>query len=707
MEYNKTEKKSDARPVKVLEPEGKVKAGYVPVGYKDQDEFLKCMRKEYEADVAFDEYNRREALDDKKFTAGEQWDQQVLEQRQGLPTLTINSIPQFTAQLVGDWREERPSIKVLASEDGDTEVAEVRADLIRSIENASRASRVYDAGFESMVQCGDGAWRVAVEFAKDDAFDQDIRIRPIEDALSVVWDRYAIDPTGRDARHVFVDDRLPRDEFKEKWPEHDPSTLGDDTRGNCVEYGWLDDDSVRVTEYWRMIERDRLLCLFEDGSMHFIDEDSPLDELASQHGAVIRSRVAPCLYAQLHFVTGFAILDGPYEYKLNRVPVIRCTGRVVNVGGKRIRYGLVRYMKDPVRLKNFWRSVAAEQLGYAPKAQWWATESAVEGREEDIRNAHLSRDPLLVFNDEAVYNQTFGRLDPPIPQAALLNEAQVNAQDMKDVTGIHDASLGIRSNETSGKAIMSRQKEGDIASLTYYDNGNASVLETGDVINQLIGQIYDSTRIVRIIGEDQAVKFVKLNDPSDPRSPNIAVGKFDVELSSGPSYTTRRAEAAEAMMQAVQVWPEIMQIAGDLVVKAQQWPGSDKLADRLKKAIPPQFLDPEDQATQGQQPQGPGPEQMQMIQEEASKMQEELQKLQLENNNLKQKYDIELRKLEIEEYNAETLRIRALSDHEVDNTKMEQDAIKKILDMSDKERDREHQKEQTSMTANAAKKETT
>jgi hypothetical protein len=136
-------------------------------------------------------------------------------------------------------------------------------------------------------------------------------------------------------------------------------------------------------------------------------------------------------------------------------------------------------MKDSVRLRNFWRSVAAEQLGYAPKAQWIATEGAIEGREDTFRSAHLSRDPLLIVNDEAVIGQNIQRLDPPVMQAALHNEASINAQDMKDVTGIHDASLGARSNETSGKAINARQREGDIASLTYYDNGNASKSTTG------------------------------------------------------------------------------------------------------------------------------------------------------------------------------------------------------------------------------------
>jgi hypothetical protein len=447
----------------------------------------------------------------------------VLQQRQGLPCLVINSVPQFTAQLVGDWRTNRNGVKVVPAENGDVDTASLRGDLIRAIEQESRATRTYDNAFESCVQTGDGAYQVTVEYAADDVFDQDIRIRPIDDSLNVIWDRMSVDPTGRDAMHCFVNDPLPRKEFDKIWPDHDPSTLSQTIIRDLRANGWWDSDIVRVTAHWRIIERQRLLVLFEDGQIIAIgdDKEDALDTLIEKHGKPQKTRMAPVRYAQMHLVTGFCILSGPYEYKLDRLPIIRMTGRIVNVNGRRVRHGLVRFMKDPVRLRNFWRSVAAEQLGYAPKAQWLAQESSVEGRENDFRRAHLSRDPLLVYNDDTEAPQ---RIEPPQMQTALLNEAQINTQDMKDVTGIHDASLGINGNETSGRAIMARQREGDVASLTYYDNGNAAILEGGDVINQLIDQIYDSTRVIRVVGEDESIKLQKINDPFDPKAIDLSVG---------------------------------------------------------------------------------------------------------------------------------------------------------------------------------------
>ena len=653
-----------AKPVDTLNYDtSPVKEDYIPDGFDSVKDFLDDMRQEYHLDYDYDRENRDQALEDKKFTAGEQWDPIVLQQRKGLPCLVINSVPQFIAQLVGDWRQNKRAVKVLPTESGDTGIADIRADLIRSIETQSRADRVYDNSFESAVSCGDGAFRVAVEYAKDDVFDQDIFVRHIDDSLSVVWDRLSVDPTGRDARHCFVDDLIPTKDFEKKWPESAPSELTTKVYNEMISERWIEPDGIRITEFWRLIDRNKMLVLFEDGSIRFVDNN--LDELIQKHGAPTRSRIAPCTYAQMHLVTGYDILSGPYEYRLNRLPIIRMSGRVVNLAGTRVRYGIVRYMKDSVRLRNFWRSVAAEQLGYAPKAQWIATESAVQGYEDELRKAHMTRDPLIKVSDDAIIGQNIQRLDPPKWQNALHQEAEVNVQDMKDVTGIHDASLGIKSNETSGKAINARQREGDVASITYYDNGNAAVLEAGDVMNQLISQIYDGTRIIRIVGEDEKLKFLKINDPNDPKSPDLSVGRYDVALSTGSSYTTRRVEAAQAMMDAVQVWPQLLQVAGDLVAKAQDWPGADDLAERLKKTIPQQFLDPEDR----QQP-DPHIQQLTM----------ELQATQQEMHRMKMDKDIDLKKLVIDVYNAETQRIRALSDNMVDGNPTELDGIKNILD---------------------------
>ena len=670
------EKTQNLRRPDVIQVEA-VSDDYIPEGFDSAEEFIDDMRKCYMDDVNYDRINRFEAMDDLRFAAGEQWDPVVLQQRKSLPCLVINTIPQFTAQLVGDWRESRKAIKIVSSNESDVDVADVREDLVRNIEMESRADRAYDQAFESMIQCGDAAFKVTVEYAKDDVFDQDIFIRPIEDAMAVVWDRFSVDPTGRDAKRVFVDDRIPKDEFHRKWPEAGGgSNLFEiDKIDRVTLAGWMDEEAYRVTEYWRMIERQKTLALFENGKMYEIDDEN-MEDILQQNGPPVKTRLVWCRFAQMHYCTGWKILAGPFEYRLNRLPIIRMSGRIVNIAGRRVRYGLVRFMKDPARLKNFWRSIAAEQLGYAPKAQWLATQSAVEGRQEAFRKAHLTRDPLLIVNDEAVIGQNIQRIEPPAPQSAIFQEVSMNTQDMKDVSGIQDASLGIRSNETSGKAIMSRQHEGDIASQTYYDNADSALLEAGDVINQLIPQIYDGTRVVRLIGQDESIKFKRINDPMDPKSIDLGSGKFDVALTTGASYTTRRVEAAAAMMDAIQVFPELMQVAGDLVVKAQEWPGAEELSERLRKTIPPNLLAGE----KDEDPQVP----LSQLQQVQTQAQQALQQLQQENMQLKADKTIEFKKLEIMSYDAQTKRIAAIAQDRGNEKDFELRALSKLMDGSAK-----------------------
>lgn len=587
---------------------------YVPEGWKSADEFLDHVRSLYDADAGYDKQNREWALEDLKFAAGDQWDEEVKQGRESLnrPCLTINVLPQFIGQVIGDRRLNKTAVKVRPFKDGTQEVADTRSGLIKSIELYSRAERVYDAVCEDQVTCGIGNFRIDMEYAANDVFDQDIFIRSIPNPLAVVWDRMSVDPTGRDARHCFVTDTLPRDVYERTYPDIPcPSELSDSV---MVSQGWFSNDVVRLTEFWEMIEKPATFALMLDGSVQDVTGQDPeeyFDKLwRNPVTGETRVRESYRTYARMHLVTGFAIISEAYELPLTRLPIIRAEGRTIRVGDDRVRFGLVRFAKDSQRLKNYWRSVAAETIALAPKAQWIAPSDAVEGREDDFREAHKTGDPLLVFNKNASVPPQ--RVDPAQVPAALLQEAQMNQQDIKDTTGLHDASLGIRSNEVSGKAIQARQSEGDIATVIYHDNLNHAILEGGDVINQLIPLAYDAIRTVRVIGDDDKHTLVNINDPDDENSLDITVGKYDVVLDTGPSFMTQRMEAQEAMMTLIQTAPDLMGVIGDLVAKNMDWPGAHEIAERLKKTMPPELIKEDEEGDAAQeaagQPAQPSPE---------------------------------------------------------------------------------------------------
>lgn len=564
----------------------------IPEGYKDEAEFLAEIREQFQQDVDFDRENRDEGVEDLKFFAGEQWDAEAKQLRAGRPMLMENTLPQFVAQVVGDIRINRPAIKVRPAEDADKELAEVREGLIRAIERDNDAQGVYAEAAQSQVVCGIGNYRLGLKYAADDGFDRDIVISSISDAFSVVWDCMSTERTGKDARHCFVVDEVPRKAFEKQWKTALPSELEVPLNDD---HGWTNKDTVRVTEYWTVKERPVEIALLEGGQVVKLSE--------VPEGVVpVKTRKSVERYACMYLTTGFAILSGPHELPIDRVPVIRVRGWEVNIGSRRKRWGLVRFARDPQRLRNYWRSIQAESLALAPKDKWLVHERQ-EGDADGFRDAIDSDDNVLVWSGDTSPQ----RLPPPQINSAVLQEVANNVQAMKDVTGLHDASLGVRSNETSGKAILARQREGDVATYVYHDNLQAAIKEGGRVANQLIPVVYDTARTIRTVGEDETTKVMRINDPANPQSVDINRGRYDIVIETGPAYSTKRAEAAESMIQFVQAVPATGQVAGDLIAKAQDWPLAEEIGERLKRTLPPNItaseedeMTPEEQQAKAQ-----------------------------------------------------------------------------------------------------------
>lgn len=550
-----------------------------------------------------DHENREEALLDLKIAANDQWDEDARDMRENpdsgppRPCLTINTTLQYINQVTGDRLANQSSIKVIPREDGDVEVAEVRSELIRAIEHQSKAQRVYRQAFEQAVTCGIGNFRVDLDYAYEDAFERDVFIRSIPNPLAVLWDPLAADPTARDAGYCFVADRITREEYKRRFPD---AAMVDMFDSDVRAQGWCDDDMIRIAEYWKIDERDRLIALMNDGSVKDVT-DKPEAEwqpmLYVAPDGSRRVRKAKCKYATMVLTNGQEELSDPFELKLPRLPIIRVTGHEIWVGDKRVRFGLVRLLRDHQRMKNYLRSVATEKLMFAPRANFVAQKSAIKGLTNDWPNT-------LVYND--------GAEEPkPVTETnlqSLVSLSEMSAQDMKDVSGIHDASLGIRSNETSGIAIQRRQHEGDIATIGYQDNMNMSQQEAGEVVNTLIDISYDTPRTIRLIGEDSAVRLLRINDPNfqptDLVKENIDLskGRYDVMVATGPSFMSRRQEAAAGMLEFARVSPGVVERAGDLIALSQDWPLADDFAERLRPpgTVESEDMTPEQQAEQQQ-----------------------------------------------------------------------------------------------------------
>ena len=587
--------------------------------------------------------NRKLALASMRFAAGDQWPEAIKKSRvqDERPCLTVDKSGQYIRQVVNDSRQNRPAIKVRPIDDeGDIEVAEALQGLVRHIADRSNADDAYDWAIECAVKGGFGWIRVLTEYAHDNTFNQEISIERVPDALSVLMAPHQ-KPDGSDAADCFVVTNIPKDEFKVRWPNAKETNWDDDG----YKEGWAEDNTVRVCEYFYKVEEKSLRHLLADGTVVSDDDyQRAIAELGPEPVPPIQdTRELPTTKVKWCRMTGAEILEES-DWLGKHLPIVPCYGNESNINGKTLYTSLIHTAIDAMMLYNFSRSAYAERVALTPKAPWIAPAEAVDGHPE-WEDANRKNYSVLHYNAMDANGQPLP--SPTRQQAADIPEGfardmSLSEHDIQAAMGMYNASLGEKSNEKSGKAIMARQREGDTATFHFQDNLNRCVRRVGVICVDLIPKVWDSRRTVRLIGESGDATDAMVDPNQDlPVTKqggksiyNLGIGTYDVNISAGASYTTRRVEQAEAMMQMVQSAPEIMQIAGDLLIKSQDWPNADELADRFKLMLPPQIQQSlqknDDASPEMQQAQQYVDQAMQQVEQAQQQMQQAGQQLQQE-----------------------------------------------------------------------------
>lgn len=585
-----------------------------------------------EDDWNSDRDNRLDALSDLKFIAGDQWPEAVRKMREaeGRPVLTINRMSQFVAQVAGNLRQSYPSIVPVPVDGGsDKNLTEIYTGLVRQIEYLSSAGSAYAWGAQCAISCGIGHWRVDTEYSNNDGFDQDIAVKRVMDPNSVIWASGSMEIDRSDADHCTVTEVISKNEYKRRYPkaESNPSDFPTDHEDLGSLY-WGDQDKIRIASYWYQEKIKKTLGINAAGQVFDLTDKSP-EAIAPLQ--ITRTRVVDGYKIKHRVMDGKDFLTEPEEWAGCYIPVIPCIGNEIAFDGKIVRHGIIRWAKDPQRLYNYFRTAAAEAIGLAPKSPWLAPMSTIDGLENIWAQANTSNLPYLPWKpDQKNPNAKPERVPPPALPAAMWQEAEIAENDMKSTTGVYDAALGNRSNETSGVAIEARQQQTDNSSFVYFDNFNHSIRRTGQILVDLIPKIYDGERVVRILGTDEQEAFVPINKTEmTPEGPvlvnDLSAGKYDVRIKTGPSYVNARQQAKDELGRILENSPDLMNIIGDLYFENQDFPGAEKLAERMKRAIPPQLTQ------EGPpQPQGPDPAQQAAMQAQMAELQAKIKKMEAE-----------------------------------------------------------------------------
>ena len=663
-------------------------AGAVANGGKDKDSessVLATARSRLDMAIGALSESREDEIDDLKFYAGSpdnrwQWPADVLATRGAVqgqtinarPCLTVNKLPQHVRQVTNDQRQNRPSGKVIPADDhADVEVAEIFNGMVRHIEYISDADVAYDTACENQVSYGEGYIRILTEYCDENTFDQDIKIGRVRNSFSVYMDPTIQDPTGADAKWCFITEDITKDEYQRMYPDSAPITtlqtlgVGDQNLSQ-----WLMEDTIRVADYY-YVDYDKATLNLYPGNVTAFDGTPEDKQLKAIYGKPKRTRESDRVKIKYCKINGYEILE-ERDWAGKYIPVVRIVGNEFEVDGRLYVSGLVRNAKDAQRMYNYWVSQEAEMLALAPKAPFIGYGGQFEGYENQWKTANTTNWPYLEVNPDVTDGAGATlplpqRAQPPMASSGLLQAKAGASEDIKASTGQYNASLGMSSNERSGKAILARQREGDVGTYHYGDNLARGVRHIVRQLVDLIPKIYDTQRVARIIGLDGETSMVKI-DPMQQEpvkkimqddividkiyNPNV--GKYDVVVATGPGYATKRQEALEAMAQLLQGNPSLWAVAGDLFVKNMDWPGAQEMAKRFAKTIDPKLMEDGDKSPELQMAE----QQMQAMGQEMEQMHQMIQNVgkSIEVQE-QQRKDFEA---EVKMYEAETKRIAAV-----------------------------------------------
>ena len=672
------------------------------------DAILKEARQRYRLCADADSDDNKAALDDLRFLQGgeNQWDERAVQTRkaQQRPIITVNTLPTYLHQVTNDQRMNSPSIKVHPVDDGaDVETAKIRQGLIRHIEYDSNADVAYDRAVNSAAAIGKGFWYLFPEYESEDSFNQKLVIKSIRNALSVKIDPLSTEPDGSDMQYAFIESLMDKGEFKRQYPNASANNSGLFSDGTADYAQWITDTSVLVCEYFYIDKTEATVVQLSDGDTGFKDELN-MDAISVQGVSIVKERKGARSKVMWCKITAVDVLERT-EIKCKWIPVFPVYGDEIDIEGKVTRAGIIRNAKGPAQSYNVMMTAATEEVAARTKSPYIMAEGQDEGWEDEwdtsatVMRATLHYKPVALGDKLAPPPQRQPMADVPTGMLAMAMHSKDN---IKATTGLFDSSLGAKGTATSGIQEREQQQQGDMANFHYADGLNRTLRHEGRCINWMLPYYYDAERTVRILGEDDTAEYATINQQLDPPQVDektgavktvlndMSGGEYDVTVTSGPSYSTLRQESAEAMGNIMAKNPAAWAVFGDLYVKSQDWPNADKIAARVKKTIPPNLLENEEESEDAppqviQTPQGPlpvaqVPQMLAELQGQLQQTSEALQKAQadkqqsevMKQQNAQGSLALDAERLKIEQFNAETERFKA----EADAQKAEADRAK-------------------------------
>lgn len=554
-------------------------------------EILKEAKKRYQQAVDYWAEHQARTTTLLKFVAGDQWSEEARQafENNGYQATTVNVLPSYIRQIVNELKGKIPQIEFNPMDDTSKDAAEIYTDLVRNIQIDSSAEIAYDTAVRCAVETGVGYFRITSDYEDPEAFDQRIVIEPIEDPNSVLPDPSHRSITMDDAGWVMIRTAMSKEEYKSKYPRSGLTALDEDPRGWTENLGvLLSKDEVIVLEYYVRDWMPATLYRTLNRNSGVIEDTTEPDFEGINDGTltVLKTRETKIPVVQ-HYILNEVEVLAATTFPGGIIPVVAVKGNEAWIQSKRRLSGAIEPAVDSQVMLNAFHALQAQLVQMAPKAPYIGTAKQFQSFEQLWADANVSGQAFLPYNaDPAAAGPPVRDLgEVPIQSmATLCNETREN---MKQIFGIYDASLGNRSNETSGVAILARQDQSSNSNYHFFENLKRSLVSAGRILLAAIPVFYDAERTIQTSQPDGTLTAVQVNGPNQP---DLTVGNFSVAISTGPSFGTKRQESVTTMLELGRIYPSAMPVISDIIAANMDFPNAALIADRLRTQVPPDAL---------------------------------------------------------------------------------------------------------------------
>lgn len=553
---------------------------------------------------------------------GGQWEASVWNRLANRPRYSLDLMSPLIQQISGEMEKLDFAIDINpSSADSSKEVANTFNGIIRHIENISNANRVYNTAGRGILESGISGWRIDVDWANQTNFDQDLIINYISNFKDRVWfDHGSQEQDRSDADFCWVMTPFTEKAYKDKYPEGSGTSIPQD---NYCTYYWYKPEFIVCAEYFWKEKKKTPIIQMSNGAVFEKNDDtmSVIDELRGFGIDVIAERDAEVDTVFVRKMDGDDWLDDKKETVFKYLPVIPDYGNFRIIEDKAIYYGLPEKLLDAQRITNYTISRLTEDTSLRAKSKMWMSKEQAAGNMAQYKTMNVDNKPIATFNHrEGQADPAYKQPAPPDPTLLTIMEATTTY--INKIAGLYSSNQGDNPGLQSGIAVDSQIAQGINGMNGYFTSQEIAICHTAKVlITGPIQKVYGDRQQVRILGVDGESDFEDLTKTvqdvqtgKEVQLIDMSKGQYDAVCSVGLSYSSRRQETIQNIIDYAKIDPTIIDDGSDIILANTEGPGMKDLAKRRRRknvlagiVTPEELTEEEEQMLQQQQQAGSEP----------------------------------------------------------------------------------------------------